>query len=149
MIRPAVPSDFQRLQALWLRTLVDAHPSIPQQVWQGKLSNFGHCLQTADLCLVYTANGKQTAEGFALITGTDQLEYLCVSPAFTKRGAGSELMRCAKRGRPQLLMTVLEENLNGRYFLQQQDFKETGRQPCAVSGQAEILMRYRPKLKAA
>lgn len=141
MIRTARQSDLQRLEQLWLYAVISAHPSLSRHYWQARAAEFRrHCREAE--CLVYVETKWGIAEGFAAVRDLDQLECLCVSPAFAGRGAGSELMRAAKRGRSQLEARVLQENLGARYFLQQHGFLETGREPSAEAGQAELLMCY-------
>ncbi len=141
MIRTASQSDLQRLEQLWFYSVTSAHPSLSRHFWEARAAEFRRHCREAD-CLVYADTIDGIAEGFAAIRDLDSLEYLCVSPAFAGRGAGSELMRATKRGRPQLQARVLQENLGARYFLQQHGFVEIERQPSAEACQAEILMCY-------
>jgi len=142
MIRTARQSELQRLEQLWLYSVTSAHPSLARDYWLARAAEFRRHCHRAD-CLVYAETNGGIAEGFAAISDLDRLECLCVSPAFTGRGAGSELICAAKRGRSQLEACVLQENLGARYFLQQHGFVEIDRQPNVEAGQAELLMYYR------
>jgi ribosomal protein S18 acetylase RimI-like enzyme len=73
----------------------------------------------------------------------DTLGLLIVAPGAQGQGVGSELMSLAKRGRPQLHVSLLEENLRARYFCQKHGFVEMERQLCRDTGQEQLLMSYR------
>ncbi|MBB5211766.1 GNAT family N-acetyltransferase [Microbulbifer hydrolyticus] len=72
-----------------------------------------------------------------------RVETIFVSPGEQGHGVGSELMAQAKFGRMQLEARILEENLRGRYFLQQHGFSEAERQFNTAANQDEILMNCR------
>lgn len=142
MIRSANHADLERLEQLWLYSVITAHPSLPRQYWHARLQEFRRQYLGADRCLVYSEPGHCAADGFAVVARDRSLVFLCVTPAVSRRGGGGELMRAAKVGRSEIRATVLQENLAGRYFLQRHGFVEMERLPCADAGQAEIVMRY-------
>lgn len=143
MIRNANHADLERLEQLWLYSVITAHPNLPRHYWHARLQEFRRQCLGADRCLVYSEPGHCAADGFAVVARDRSLVFLCVTPALAGRGGGSELMRAAKLGRPQLQATLLQENLVGRYFLQRHGFVEVERQPSAATGLSEIVMRYR------
>ncbi|WP_250460661.1 hypothetical protein [Microbulbifer litoralis] len=149
MIRRAVAGDLERLEQLWLYTVVTSHPSLPRTYWRGRLDEFRRSYLGAENCLVFYESRRGTADGFVVVGRGQVLEFLCITPAVAGRGGGSELMRAAKVGRAQLEATLLQENLGGRYFLQQHGFVEAERKPSATAAQAEIVMRYSAGREAA
>ncbi|MCW8125373.1 hypothetical protein [Microbulbifer halophilus] len=142
MIRKASSADLERMEQLWLYSVVTAHPSLPRSYWQARLTAFRRNCLGASSCLVYCEGRHRAADGFAVVGPDRALVFLCVTPAVSRRGGGGELMRAAKVGRTEMHATVLQENLAGRYFLQRHGFVETERLPCADAGQTEIVMRY-------
>lgn len=140
MIRTACRDEILRLQQLWLHAAASAHPSLPRDYWQKRAAAFRQHCRGADLCLVFRAADGEPADAFVSVSDGDWLRFLCVSPLVAGRGVGSRLLRAAARGRPQLQVAVLEENLGGRYFLQQHGFVEVERRASAEAGQAELHM---------
>ncbi|SHF32214.1 putative acetyltransferase [Microbulbifer donghaiensis] len=140
MIRSASDAELDRLEQLWLHTAASAHPSLPQDYWRRRIRNFRRDCRRAVDCLVYLEGDGEPVSGFVTVTEGDRLGCICVSPLATGRGVGSELIDAAKRGRPQLQVEVLEENLGARYFLQQQGFVEVERRPDTEAGQVNIRM---------
>lgn len=155
MLRPIQESDIEHLLQLWLHLACSSHPSLPVKFWspQGRLlrrqlaSQCRHqqllCGSNGTVYWVYTRPGSDVAEGLVAITDNVLVETIFVSPAQQGRGVGSELMFQAKFGRLQLEVRVLEENLSGRYFLQQHGFAETERHFNRAANQDEIWMNCR------
>ncbi|WOX03966.1 GNAT family N-acetyltransferase [Microbulbifer pacificus] len=155
MLRPLQEADIERLLQLWLHLACSSHPSLPVKFWspQGRLLRRQLAAQcrrqqlhgdaTGIVYWVYTRPGSDVAEGLVAITDNVLIESIFVSPAQQGRGVGSELMAQAKFGRLQLEARVLEENLGGRYFLQQHGFAETGRHFNQSANQDEIWMNCR------
>lgn len=155
MLRPLQEADIERLSQLWLHLACSAHPSLPVSFWsaQGRLMRRQMATQCRQQQLhgngsgtnywVYTSPGNDIAEGLVTITDNVLVETIFVSPGEQRRGVGSELMAQAKFGRLQLGARVLEENLRGRYFLQQHGFAETERRFNNAANQDEIWMNCR------
>ncbi|WP_193163397.1 GNAT family N-acetyltransferase [Microbulbifer hainanensis] len=142
MIRQASRADLERMEQLWLYSVITAHPSVPRHYWQSRLGDFRRRCKVSECSLVYTAGKHRSADGFAAVDRDGALTFLCVTPSEAGHGIGSALMEAVKRSQPQLEARLLQENLLGRYFLQQHGFVETERQPNPAAGQAEILMSY-------
>lgn len=154
MLRPLQEADIDRLLQLWLHLACSSHPSLPVKFWldQGKalrreLGRPGRAAQigrresgTARNHWVYTRPDGDIAEGLVTISDGRRLDAVFVSPMEQGHGVGSELVAQAKAGRVQLEARVLEENLRGRFFLQQQGFVEAERRFDDSAGQEEILM---------
>ncbi|WP_091388059.1 GNAT family N-acetyltransferase [Microbulbifer marinus] len=140
MIRSANRTEFDRLEQLWLHASASAHPSLPHDYWRARVAMFRRGCRHADACLVYVERDGQPVEGFVTVVDGDRLECICVSPLVSGRGVGSALVAAAKRGRPQLQVEVLQENLGARYFLQQHGFVEVERRTDAGTGQVQLLM---------
>lgn len=155
MLRPLQEADVERLSQLWLHLACCAHPSLPVKFWaaQGRLLRRQlsaqcrlqqlHGASAGTSHWVYTRPGSNVAEGLVTITDNMLVETIFVSPMEQRRGVGSELMAQAKFGRPQLKTKVLEENLRGRYFLQQHGFAEIERCFNQSAKQDEIWMSCR------
>ena len=160
MLRPLQESDIERLSQLWLHLACSSHPSLPVRFWmqqaralrgrlaaqqRAALSNRPHAKGVLNGAnhWVYARPDSSTAEGLVTISSDSRVETIFVSPGEQGHGVGSELMEQAKFGRPQLEAQVLEENLRGRYFLQQHGFTETSRTFNAAANQDEILMTCR------
>ncbi|WP_158078635.1 GNAT family N-acetyltransferase [Microbulbifer mangrovi] len=153
MLRPLQESDIERLSQLWLHLACSSHPSIPVKFWMAEARALRSQLTAQHLAgqatasgvshWVYTRPGSDIAEGLVTITDNIHVETIFVSPGEQGRGVGSELMAQAKFGRIQLEMRVLEENLRGRYFLQQHGFAETERAYNLAANQDEIVMNCR------
>jgi len=159
MLRPLQESDIERLTQLWLHLACSSHPSLPVKFWmhqaralRGRLSAQQRAAKVpgpqgeepvVPNHWVYTRPGSSTAEGLVTISDNRRVETIFVSPGEQGHGVGSELMEQAKFGRLQLEAQVLEENLRGRYFLQQHGFAESGRTFNAAANQDEILMHCR------
>lgn len=158
MLRPLQEPDIERLAQLWLHLACSNHPSLPVKFWMARAKELRREL-TAQYraqkavslgdnpdCMshwVYTRPGSDTAEGLVTIRDNQRVETIFVSPGEQGRGVGSELMEQAKFGRFQLEARVLEENLRGRYFLQQHGFAEIERQFNQAANQDEIVMNCR------
>ncbi|WP_299598122.1 GNAT family N-acetyltransferase [uncultured Microbulbifer sp.] len=153
MLRPLQESDIERLSQLWLHLACSSHPSLPVRFWMGQAKDLRRQL-TAQLRArganpsgenhwVYTRPGSDFAEGLVTISDNLRVETIFVSPGEQGRGVGSELMEQAKFGRIQLETCVLEENLRGRYFLQQHGFSESERTFNQAANQDEIVMNCR------
>ncbi|MCK7598064.1 GNAT family N-acetyltransferase [Microbulbifer sp. CAU 1566] len=156
MLRPLQESDVERLSQLWLHLACSNHPSLPVRFWMAQaralrreLSAKCRSRTASSECTggsshwVYTRPGSDIAEGLVTISDNLRVETIFVSPGEQRRGVGSELMAQAKFGRIQLEARVLEENLHGRYFLQQHGFSETGRSYNKAANQDEIQMNCR------
>lgn len=164
MLRPLQESDIERLTQLWLHLACSSHPSLPVKFWmqqakalRGRLGaqRRAACVNPPDALgelqgasgtpshWVYTRPGSSIAEGLVTICENRRVETIFVSPGEQGHGAGSELMEQAKFGRLQLETRVLEENLRGRYFLQQHGFLEADRTFNQAANQDEILMSCR------
>ncbi|WP_082859154.1 GNAT family N-acetyltransferase [Microbulbifer sp. Q7] len=154
MLRPIQESDIERLLQLWLHVACTNHPSLPVRYWSEPGRAMRRRLNAQcrpdgqrDLGVsthwVYTRAGSDTSEGLVTITENRRVDTIFVSPGEQGHGVGSELMAQAKFGRIQLETLVLEENLHGRYFLQQHGFQEAERIFNAVAGQEEITMHCR------
>ncbi|WP_295802302.1 GNAT family N-acetyltransferase [uncultured Microbulbifer sp.] len=153
MLRPLQKADVNRLLELWLHLACNSHPSLPPRFWnEGKRDirrqllvalRRGRWGEPAVTHWVYTLPGSDIAEGLVTITGDGQVEALFVSPSAQRRGVGSALINQAKFGKLQLQTAVLEENLGGRYFLQQHGFVEVSRHYRQAANQDELVMRCR------
>ena len=154
MLRPIQESDIERLLQLWLHLACSSHPSLPVSFWADEGRAMRRRLKEQcrfgappDLGTsnhwVYARPGSETPEGLVTITENRQVETIFVSPGEQGHGVGSELMTQAKFGRVQLETLVLEENLRGRYFLQQHGFSEAERVFNAAANQDEITMHCR------
>ncbi|MCQ3829947.1 GNAT family N-acetyltransferase [Microbulbifer elongatus] len=154
MLRPIQESDIERLLQLWLYLACSSHPSLPVSYWTDAGRAMRRRLQAqcrfgapGDLASsshwVYTRPGSQIPEGLVTIAENRQVETIFVSPGEQGHGVGSELMAQAKFGRIQLETQVLEENLRGRYFLQQHGFSEAERIFNSAANQDEIFMHCR------
>lgn len=155
MLRPLQEADIDRLSQLWLHLACSSHPSLPVKFWsaQGRLLRRQlaaqcrhqqlHGASTGTSHWVYSRPGSDVAEGLVTITDNMLVETIFVSPMEQRRGVGSELIAQAKLGRPQLETKVLEENLRGRYFLQQHGFAEVERRFNQSANQDEIRMNCR------
>lgn len=142
MIRQARRDDLGRLEQLWLYSVITAHPSLPRDYWRRQLAEFRRDCIRAGCSLVYSEAGHRSADGFAVVGRTGDLVFICVTPACAGRGVGSALMEAIKRNHAYLEARLLQENLLGRYFLQQHGFVESERRTDATTGRIEILMRY-------
>ncbi|GAA5524618.1 peptidyl-lysine N-acetyltransferase YiaC [Microbulbifer aestuariivivens] len=142
MLRLASGRDLERLQQLWLFTVVHAHPSLPVEYWQQRLPEFRRCCLGAEACVVYQSALDSVADGFFTLCAGNALPWLCVNPGAVRRGAGSALITEAKRRRRKLHTWVLQDNLGARYFLQEQGFVERERQPAPAGDQHWISMVY-------
>ncbi|MFV8782895.1 GNAT family N-acetyltransferase [Microbulbifer sp. SA54] len=154
MLRPLQKSDVKRLLQLWFHLACTSHPSLPLDFWReqqeavrrelvGALGRPGKKGNPAGEPLthwVYTLPGSQAAEGLVTVSKEGQVRSIFVSPAAQRQGIGSALIAQAKFGKAQLEAAVLEENLGGRYFLQQHGFVETSRRFCAAANQEEVVM---------
>ncbi|MCA0900157.1 GNAT family N-acetyltransferase [Microbulbifer agarilyticus] len=154
MLRPLQESDIERLLQLWLFLASTAHPSLPVSYWSEQGRAMRRKLRTqcgpwnrgepvADVHWVYSRPGSAIAEGLVTVGDDHQVQTIFVSPGEQGHGVGSELMEQAKFGQVELTSVVLEENLRGRYFLQQHGFAELERTFNASAGQDEIVMRCR------
>ena len=164
MLRPLQESDIERLTQLWLHLACSSHPSLPVKFWmqearalRGRLAAQQRAAHAQAPGVeagtqgesgvanhwVYIRPGSGTAEGLVTISDNRRVETIFVSPGEQGHGAGSELMEQAKFGRLQLEAQVLEENLHGRYFLQQHGFAESSRIFNSALNQDEILMHCR------
>lgn len=155
MLRPLQESDVERLSQLWLHLACCAHPSLPISFWSAPARQLRRRLAAqcrhrllhgdpSDIShWVYARTAKDLADGLVTITDNMLVETIFVSPTKQRHGVGSELMAQAKFGRPQLEAKVLEENLRGRYFLQQHGFVETARHFNQSANQDEIWMSCR------
>ncbi|WGL15358.1 GNAT family N-acetyltransferase [Microbulbifer bruguierae] len=160
MLRPLQEADIERLSQLWLHLACGSHPSLPVRFWtlQGRAFRRQLVTQCRNQRLlgestgsnhwVYTRAGSNIAEGMVTITDNVLIQTIFVSPAVQRCGVGSELMAQAKFGRLQLETRVLEENLHGRYFLQQHGFTETERRFSTDAGQHEIWMNCKISIPA-
>lgn len=149
MLRPLQRADVSRLLELWLHLACHSHPSLPVQFWHSEKQSLRNCLRgrpsptqpAANAAhWVYTLPGSDVAEGLVTITADGCIETIFVSPNAQRRGVGSALIGQAKFGKAQLEITVLEENLGGRYFLQQHGFVEVSRSYRQAANQDELLM---------
>lgn len=158
MLRPLQEPDIERLAQLWLHLACSHHPSLPVTFWMARAKELRRQLTAQHRARkalsndeipgtinhwVYTRPGSDTAEGLVTISNNLRVETIFVSPGEQGHGVGSELMEQAKFGRIQLEARVLEENLRGRYFLQQHGFAETERQFNQAANQDEIVMNCR------
>lgn len=153
MLRPLQESDIERLSQLWLHLACSSHPSLPVRFWMAEAKGLRRQLTaqyrarqdktTGVNHWVYTRPGSDVAEGLVTISDDLRVETIFVSPGEQGRGVGSELMEQAKFGRVQLETRVLEENLHGRYFLQQHGFSEIERKFNQAANQDEIVMNCR------
>ena len=153
MLRPLQESDIERLSQLWLHLACSSHPSVPVKFWMAEARvlrrqltaqyRAGQSAPGGVTHWVYTRPGVDIAEGLVVISDNQRVETIFVSPGEQRRGVGSELMEQAKFGRIQLEARVLEENLHGRYFLQQHGFAETERAFNQAANQDEIVMNCR------
>ena len=149
MLRPLQKADVDRLLQLWLHLACTSHPSLPVQFWHLEMQALRRCLleslsrsaQTGKAThWVYTLPGSDIAEGLVTITTDGCIETIFVSPTVQRRGVGSALIGQAKFGKAQLEIAVLEENLGGRYFLQQHGFVEVSRRYRQAANQDELVM---------
>lgn len=150
MLRPLQQADVSRLLDLWFHVACNSHPSLPVHFWQQQKQSMRKRLQDAltrrdsgasgATHWVYTLPGSDVAEGLITVTADDRVETVFVSPMVQRRGVGSALIGQAKFGKAQLEMTVLEENLGGRYFLQQHGFVEVSRSFRRAANQEELVM---------
>lgn len=161
MLRPLETADIDRLGQLWLHLSCTHHPSLPVSYWEARLTGILYQLQrlnhtaqrTATTAAanneprlnawVYANPRDDIAEGLVAVTPEDELHTVFVAPTQQRQGIGSELMAQAKYDRNQLEVTVLEENLQGRFFLQQQGFRETARRYSMEARQDELVMLCR------
>nr|WP_010131081.1 GNAT family N-acetyltransferase [Microbulbifer agarilyticus] len=154
MLRPLQESDIERLLQLWLYLASTAHPSLPVSYWseQGRVMRRKLSAQcgrwkrggrAAEVHWVYSRPDSSIAEGLVTVSHNHQVQTIFVSPGEQRHGVGSELMEQAKFDQLELTTSVLEENLRGRYFLQQHGFVEFERTFNAAAGQDEIAMRCR------
>ncbi|WP_460804458.1 GNAT family N-acetyltransferase [Microbulbifer agarilyticus] len=154
MLRPLQESDIERLLQLWLYLASTAHPSLPVRYWSDQGRAMRRKLQAQcgprgseeparAVHWVYSRPGSAIPEGLVTVGADHQVQTIFVSPGEQGHGVGSELMEQAKFGQLELTSLVLEENLRGRYFLQQHGFAEIERTFNASAGQDEIVMRCR------
>ncbi|WP_105102602.1 GNAT family N-acetyltransferase [Microbulbifer pacificus] len=153
MLRPLQQSDVERLSQLWLHLACSSHPSLPVKFWMAQARILRRELSAkcrgrgvgsdGTSHWVYTRPGSDVAEGLITISNNRRVETIFVSPGEQGHGVGSALMEQAKFGRVQLEACVLEENLRGRYFLQQHGFAETARKHNKAANQDEIYMNCR------
>jgi len=153
MLRPLENTDIDRLGQLWLHLACTHHPSLPVAFWQSRLSPVLRRLSrdmearkadSAGLrCWVYANPTDNLPEGLVAISANDEIQAVFVAPPQQRQGIGSELLAQAKFNRAQLEVRVLEENLRGRFFLQQHGFEEAARSYCQDARQDELVMLCR------
>ncbi|WP_226663993.1 GNAT family N-acetyltransferase [Microbulbifer aggregans] len=156
MLRPLQESDVKRLLQLWFHLACTSHPSLPLGFWRKERQTLKRQLlgvqipalgrvarQKAVTHWVYTLPGSSRAEGLVTVTNEGLIHTIFVSPAAQRRGIGSALITQAKFGKLKLEASVLEENLGGRYFLQQHGFVETSRRFSVAANQEELVMSCR------
>ncbi|MFD1216754.1 MULTISPECIES: GNAT family N-acetyltransferase [Microbulbifer] len=162
MLRPLETTDIDRLGQLWLHLACTHHPSLPVSYWEARLqdtleqlqrlyaamqsSGFSHVSANDEPRLtawVYANPRDDIAEGLVAITPDNELHTVFVAPTQQRQGIGSTLMAQAMYDRNQLEVTVLEENLHGRYFLQKHGFEETARSYSMEARQDELVMMCR------
>lgn len=142
MIRTMVAADLPQVQHLWHQAIEGTHPALPDCYWDARVPRLLARDTPPIRGLVYYAPGSCRIDGFAMLAANDELQALFIVPHARGCGAGNALMARVKEERSSLCVAVLEENLVGRYFLQQHGFVERERTPCPAAGQAEILMQF-------
>lgn len=152
MLRPLQETDVKRLLQLWFHLACTSHPSLPLGFWRKERQALKRQLaggqspqagKPAVTHWVYTLPGSNLAEGLVTVTSEGLIRTIFVSPAAQRQGIGSALIAQAKFGKVNLEASVLEENLGGRYFLQQHGFVETARRFSPTANQEELVMHCR------
>ncbi|WP_157953834.1 GNAT family N-acetyltransferase [Microbulbifer sp. A4B17] len=142
MLRAVKDTDLDRLEQLWLHAAAHSHPSLSRRFWLDRRHQFRLDHLGSKSCIVFTDRHAAVAEAFITITKDGRLAYLCVSPLFSNRGIGAQLISKVSRGLPSLQAELLRENLRTRYFLQKHGFVERDRHYKAEYGQHMIVMSH-------
>lgn len=140
MIRKVVPSDLPKIRRLWRQTAFFTHPELPLAFWSRHPPAVVRPWAGGLRGFVFEVDDSGDIAGFVSLDRFDHLDAVVIEAPARGQGMGSQLIRCAKLGRPRLTAGILERNLAGRYFLQKHGFVERDRHPCAGAGQLQLLM---------
>lgn len=137
-IRPARPSDWPELAALWRRSVEATHhflqPSDLEAIDAAMLRAYLPAMRE-----LWLLEREGRVAGFR---GGDALrvEMLFVDPPFFGQGVGTALLRHACAGRRRVELDVNEQNTGARAFYARLGFRVCGRSPVDSDGRPYPLL---------
>lgn len=141
MIRAFKNKDLSRVAEIWLQTNLEAHDFIPEKYWRDNYNMVKEMLAQAE---IYVAADESQSQINGFIGLSDNyIAGLFVSHQAQSHGIGKQLLDYAKSVKPQLTLSVYQENSGAVNFYQRENFQIDKEQIDQDTGQKEFLMSWR------
>lgn len=139
-LREYEAADLEVVGAVWLTSMIAAHPFIAEDEWIREYRTMYHEFLSAATTLVATADGA--VEGFLSFGKEGEIAALAVAVCFQKKGHGTALLNRAKELSPAgLRVFVYRENERAAAFLQKNGFVASG-ESTAHNGHVLLQMHW-------
>jgi GNAT superfamily N-acetyltransferase len=127
-IRRGIPADARSAADLWLHARKAALGAIPAPVHSDDDVRAWFASHVVPQCELWLAEDESGALAGLLVLDGPWLDQLYVEPTMTGRGIGTELVRLAKRERPEgLSLWTFASNTGAHRFYERHGFVETDR----------------------
>ncbi|MEG1932838.1 MAG: GNAT family N-acetyltransferase [Pygmaiobacter sp.] len=134
-------SDREVVGAIWLTSIITAHPFLPEDYWIAEYRTFYHDFLPHADTIVATVDGK--VEGFLSFSASGTIAALYVAVCFQKKMHGSLLLLEAKKRYPDgLQLAVYEENERAVRFFETNGFVITKSYPNEKNGKNLLWLRW-------
>ena len=115
-------TDREVIAAIWLTSNIYAHPSISEDYWIEKYSDFYHTQLPESSCFISKIDGS--AESFICVSKTGHIISISTAVSFRQKGHGVFLMNHIKKITPaNLTASVYSENIVAVNFFTKAGFE--------------------------
>ncbi len=142
MIRWYRDGDMDGVAAVWLQASVQAFDFIGREYWEAKERDMRELyLPLCSDIVVHEDGGTGRIDGF-LAFADDYLAALFVAPYCQGQGIGSQLLRLAKKMRPQFSLTVYAKNTRAVAFYRRAGLALDGERTERETGERELILTW-------
>jgi len=144
-LRAFTPADTGTVMHIWLRAHIASHSFTSDMIWHQRYESVRSALASSNTVIYHDDGG---AKGFICIAD-DVIAALCALPEAQGRGIGTRLLEHAKTSHACLSIQVFRKNESAVKFLLNRGFVIAKELPASSDAEAEYVMEWSLKNKAA
>lgn len=139
MIREFNISDLDIVMTIWLDENIKAHSFISPQYWY---ENFDYVKSVLPNAEIYVYADDDNVTGFIGLNGS-YIEGIFVKSGSQHKGAGTDLLNCAKQKYDELTLSVYSKNMKAVRFYLKNGFEKTDENIDLNTNETEFTMTWR------